>query len=423
MAHKGATQQQNSGRRRGESTASSMRQRTPAGRTAGIERGIWATLALSAAIALVQIYLHAQLTATHGSYTSFCNVNSAVNCDAVLMSTYGKLLGIPVAAWGFLSYLLLAILLFRRGRTVGSARSRTTVLALGLALWNLAVSVYMAAISTFVIGILCLLCAGMYVVVVATTVLVWKLAQVDLAAGGESLFTSQRVLTGGGAILAGIVAITALQLAARPVSGATMTSAEVKTRDPEFYEWYTTRPITKDLPANVHIKGPADAPLTIIEFSDFECPACGIAFRDLHDLSNRHPDLVRIVFHHFPLDSDCNPNVPTRMHPFACQAAIASECAARAGKFWEYHDLLFGAQNHLGREDLVKKAVGLGIPADTFTACLDDPAVRALVVNDASAGAKLGVKSTPTMVINGRTVEGALERSRYEYVIALERRN
>jgi len=181
--------------------------------------------------------------------------------------------------------------------------------------------------------------------------------------------------------------------------------------------------LTKDLPIATHSKGPADAPLTIIEFSDFECPACAMAFRDLHDLANQHPELVRLVFHHFPLDSECNPNVPTRRHRSACQAAIAAECAARAGKFWEYHDLLFGAQDRLGRDDLIAKATELGIPQETFVACLDDPTARAHVLADAGAGAKLGVKSTPTFIINGRIVEGAIERRRYEYVIAIERRS
>jgi protein-disulfide isomerase len=111
------------------------------------------------------------------------------------------------------------------------------------------------------------------------------------------------------------------------------------------------------------------------------------------------------------------------MHKSACLAAIASECAARAGKFWEYHDLLFGAQDQLAREQLIAKAERLGIAKDVFTACLDDPSARSLVLSDTGAGAKIGVKSTPTLVINGRTVEGALERSRYEYLIALERRS
>ncbi|MCC6766505.1 MAG: thioredoxin domain-containing protein [Deltaproteobacteria bacterium] len=423
MAHKGATQQRNSGRRRGGPTPAPTRLRIPAARTGGLERALWILTGLSAAIALIQLYLHAQLAATHGSYTSFCNVNAAVNCDAVLMSPYSVLLGVPMAAWGFLSYVTLAVLLYRRGQAVGDARSHASLLTLGLALWNVAVSVYMAGISTFAIGAFCLLCAAMYLLVIATAVLVWRLVRVDLARSARPVLTSRRALGGVGIILAGIAVIAALHFAARPISGATMTADDVKARDREFFDWYTTLPVTTDLPPSTHAKGPESAPLTIIEFSDFECPACAMAFRDLHELAARHPDRVRIVFHHFPLDADCNPNVTTRMHRSACQAAIAAECAARSGKFWEYHDLLFRGQDKLGRDDLVAKAVGLGIPAEQFTACLDDPAARSRVLADANAGGRLGVKSTPTLVINGRKVEGALERSRYEYVIALERRD
>lgn len=421
MAHKAATQQQNSGRRRGETGAPPARPRTPPARTDGIIRALWIVLGLSAAVALFQLYIHSQLAATHGSYTSFCNVNTTVNCDAVLMSPYAVLLGVPMAAWGLGSYLLLAFLLYRRGSAVGSARTQASLLVLGLALWNVGVSLYMAGVSALVLGHLCLLCMGTYLLVGAAAVLAWMLARIDLSASGQAVLTSQRALTSGGAILAGVATIAALQLAARPISGATMTPEDVKAMDPEFYDWFTTRPVTKDLPAATHSKGPADAALTIMEFSDFECPACAMAFRDLHDLANQHPELVRIVFHHFPLDADCNPHVTTRMHQSACQAAVGAECAAQAGKFWEYHDRLFEAQDRLGRDELITKAVELGIARETFVACLDDPAMRARITSDANAGAKLGVKSTPTLVINGRTIEGALDRSRYQYVIALER--
>jgi protein-disulfide isomerase len=423
MAGKRATQQQNSARRRGEAVTTAPRQRAAAARTDGIERALWITLALSAAVAIAQLWVHSQLVATHGTYTSFCNVNSTVNCDAVLMSAYGTLFGVPVSVWALASYAVLAILLYRRRGAVGAARTQSSSLLLGLALWNAVFSVYMAGLSVFAVGAVCLLCSATYVVVVTTAVLAWRLAAADHAASGERILGSRHALVAGAVIALALGGVAAAQFASRPVSALDLTAADVQSRDPEFYEWYKSRPITKDLPAATHIRGPADAPLTIVEFSDFECPACAMAFRDLHDLVRQHPDLVRLVFHHFPLDSECNPHVPTRMHKSACLAAIASECAARAGKFWEYHDLLFGAQDQLAREQLIAKAERLGIPRESFVACLDDPAARSLVLSDTGAGAKLGVKSTPTLVINGRTVEGALERSRYEYLIALERRS
>jgi len=423
MAHKGATQQQNSGRRRGEAATGPSRPRAQPILTTGIERALWIAITLSAATALTQLYIHAQLAATRGAYTSFCHVNSTVDCDAVLMSSYGTLFGLPVAGWALLSYVTLAFLLYRRGKAVGPARSQASLLLLGLALWNASFSLYMAGLATLAIGALCLLCAVTYVLVAVTAILAWRLAQVDVGASGQSVLTSQRALMAAAVIAVGVAAIAAVQFSSRPVSGATLTAADVQARDPQFYEWYNKLPVTKDLPAEMHSKGPADAPLTIVEFSDFECPACAMAFRDLHDFVRQHPELVRLVFHHFPLDSECNPNVPKRMHRSACQAAIASECAARAGKFWEYHDLLFGGQNRLDRDDLIAQAVGLGIPQDAFVECLDDPAARSRVLADTGAGSKLGVKSTPTLVINGRVVEGALERTRYEYIIALERRS
>jgi protein-disulfide isomerase len=169
------------------------------------------------------------------------------------------------------------------------------------------------------------------------------------------------------------------------------------------------------------VRGADDAPITIVEFSDFECAYCGKAFRDVRDVERRHGN-VRVVFHHFPLDPDCNAHVPSPVHQSACQAAIAAECAARFGRFWEYHDRLFGNQERLGRDDLIATAVDLGIDRDAFTTCLADPAARQRVVADADAGARLGVKSTPTLFINGRVVEGALDRPAYEWVLAMERR-
>lgn len=318
MAHKGATQQQNSGRRRGETGPPSGRPRAQPILTSTIERALWVVLAVSATVALVQLYIRAQLAATRGSYTSFCNVSSTVNCDAVLMSAYGTLLGMPVAAWGLLSYLALGILLYRRRKAVGAARAQLSLLLLGLALWNAGFALYMAGLSAFAIGAFCLLCAGTYLAVAVTAVLAWRLAQADVGARGQTLLTSRRALTAAAVIAIGLVAVAATQRATRPISGTTMTAADVQARDPEFYDWYTRKPVTKDLPVATHSKGPVDAPLTIIEFSDFECPACAMAFRDLHDLANEHPELVRVVFHHFPLDSECNPNVSTRMHRSAC---------------------------------------------------------------------------------------------------------
>lgn len=420
MARKGATQRNDLGRRSGDIAAAAERR---ARAIASLEWAILATLGLAAALGLATLYVHTMLRVTAGAYTSFCNVSEQVNCDAVLTSRYGALLGVPVGAWALVTYAALGFLVVWRRQASGPARARATLLLVGLAVWSLVFSLYMAAVALLAVRAFCLLCAGMYVLNVLLAVLAWHLARAESAAGAAPLLTARRAAFGTAAIAAALAAVGGAQLGTTSVGATRLTPEEVRARDPEFYQWYTTRPVVSGLPAGAHVKGPADAPISIVEFSDFECAYCAKAFRDLREIERQYPGAVRITFHHFPLDSGCNPHVTAPMHRSACLAAIAAECAARFGRFWEYHDRLFGAQDRLGRDDLTLTAADLGIDRAAFTACLDDPATRARVLEDIAAGAAVGVKSTPTLFINGRTVEGALERTAYEYVIAMERKS
>src|SRR5689334_24872225 len=127
MARKGA-QRSDPGRRPGSPMAAPGTRRAPA----TLERGYALALALAIAFSLTILWVHAQLTATQGTYTSFCNVGTRVNCDAVLGSSYGTLLGLPVALWALLTYLALSALLVVRARTDGPARARATTGLLGL---------------------------------------------------------------------------------------------------------------------------------------------------------------------------------------------------------------------------------------------------------------------------------------------------
>src|SRR5262249_54614140 len=158
-----------------------------------------------------------------------------------------------------------------------------------------------------------------------------------------------------------------------------------------------------------HVKGNADAPVTIVEFSDFECPACGHAFGDLRELIRSRPD-VKLIFRHFPLDSRCNPGMQQQLHPDACPAAAAAECAGRLGRFWEYHDMLFEHQRPPARDSLFRSARAVALDTPASRACLDDPATMDGIAADVAAGTRLGVESTPTIFINGRRVQGALDR-------------
>ncbi len=145
-------------------------------------------------------------------------------------------------------------------------------------------------------------------------------------------------------------------------------------------------------------RGPADAPVTIIVFSDFECPYCVSLNTTLTKVMAEDAGKVRIVFRHFPLD---------QIHPRAGKAAEASFCAEEQGKFWEMHDELFKDRSKLAVEDLKKKAEIIGLDAGRFDSCLSSGKYAARVKADSEAGRAAGVGSTPTMFINGRPLIGA----------------
>jgi protein-disulfide isomerase/Skp family chaperone for outer membrane proteins len=144
-------------------------------------------------------------------------------------------------------------------------------------------------------------------------------------------------------------------------------------------------------------RGPANAPVTIVEFSDFECPYCGGLFPTLKQVEKNYPQQVRIVYRQFPL---------ANIHPHAQKAAEASLCANEQQKFWEFHDSMFGNQRELSVADLKQRAADLKLDTQAFNQCLDSGRHAAAIQLDIQEGARNGVTGTPAMFINGRFLSG-----------------
>ena len=146
-------------------------------------------------------------------------------------------------------------------------------------------------------------------------------------------------------------------------------------------------------PERDHARGPAKAPVTLVEYGDFQCPYCGEAYPVVNDLIERFGDQLRFVFRHMPLPD---------LHPRAPFAAEAAEAAGAQGRFWEMHDRLFEHQLELGDDDLRGHAETVGVPdAARFDAELRDRAHEARVAEDHESGARSGVPSTPRFFVNG----------------------
>jgi protein-disulfide isomerase len=158
-------------------------------------------------------------------------------------------------------------------------------------------------------------------------------------------------------------------------------------------------------------RGPATAPITIVEWSDFECPFCRRAVPVVDELLALYGERVRIVYRHFPLE---------KIHPRARGAAAAAVCAEAQGRFWEYHDRLFAGDAALDAPALAGHAAQLGLDRAAFDACLADPATQARIDADAEAGRQAGISGTPAFFVNGIHLSGARPLEDFRRVIDAE---
>ncbi len=150
-----------------------------------------------------------------------------------------------------------------------------------------------------------------------------------------------------------------------------------------------------------------DAPITMVEFGDFQCPFCRASENSVKEVRAKYGDKVRLVYMDFPLG----------IHPHAMDAANAARCAGEQDKFWQYHDAMFADQAKLAPADLKASAAKLGLDAKKFDACLDKAKYEPQIHQDMAEGTKLGVTGTPTFFINGREISGAQPAQKFEDLI------
>ena len=182
------------------------------------------------------------------------------------------------------------------------------------------------------------------------------------------------------------------------INGETIDATDTTTDTTETYEIDTTgQPFI----------GNEDAKVTIIEFSDFQCPYCEKGYTTMKEVLANYPDDVKIVFMNFPLS----------FHDNAQKAAEASECAFAQGKFEEYHNMLFENQGALSVDDLKQYAVDLGLDTNEFNTCLDDGEMTDEVESDTAIGSANGVTGTPAFFINGEKIVGARPYADFETAI------
>jgi protein-disulfide isomerase len=149
--------------------------------------------------------------------------------------------------------------------------------------------------------------------------------------------------------------------------------------------------------ADDHVRGPADAPVTVLEYGDYECPFCRGAARDVSRMLDSHPGLIRFVFRNFPIP---------QLHPHAEQAAEAAEAAAAQGRFWDMYELLLTPSSTLDLASLLDCAARLDLDLDRFREEVTGSAHAARIERDVTEGIRNGVNATPKFYVNGERIDG-----------------
>lgn len=315
-------------------------------------------------------------------------------CDTVRASQYAHLFGLPMPIFGLAFYAILALLmLVAAGMPQHSARiwRLLPILLAGGVLF----SGWLTGLEAFVIHAWCEWCVTQAIAVsvafLLTLTIVLKPGETPTplgrAQGWDIPQFRARLAVLAVAIIVGVPALLLAIRHEKSLDEQPGPAPQVVMGSPTLI-----RP-------DSHEAGPANAPLTIVEFGDFECPLCGASEKTNRAIREQYGKQVRFVFRQFPLEN---------VHQFAFQAAKASECAGQQGKFWPMVEELYGNQSDLSAPALKKYGAEEGLDTAKFDACLEDPAVTARIRQDIADGLALGVRGTPTFFLNGKKIVGGL---------------
>ena len=348
-----------------------------------------------------------------GRGTDVCLAMLGVGCDAVLVSPASFHFGLPLAGWGLIYYATLAVLLLL-GKFLGEAFAfEAHFSAFLLSLPASLISLGLAGMMLTGHAPFCSFCALAHLINLALVYSLYRLTGRPvsqliqaLAAGGSYLLTGKtadRVQARWKLLGLFAVALFAVVLYQRILIIAPPRELLI---NPQQLLAAFEKNAKQDIPVGNGdpILGPANAPVQIVVFSDFQCPACRRYAPELHTLAEQYGKKLQVVFKHYPLNNACNPAMKGDLHPRACEAAYAAEAARKQGKFWPLHDKLFATDLQKETNSFNSLAQASGLDLQRFEADLLEESTKAKVRSDIELAARLEVHATPTLFLNRRPV-------------------
>jgi protein-disulfide isomerase/rhodanese-related sulfurtransferase len=320
-------------------------------------------------------------------------------CDAVRASPFAYPRGIPLPIFGVAMYVTLALLFVFAPLVGGRLAPRGRQAAAGISGLGFLFSLYLSGIEAFVLHAWCTWC----VISALSVTLIFGLAAWDVmrpqpdpepTVGRQLLQQNFTVCLA--AVVIGVPGFVYVSHHQAPPPAPPTTNVALAER--------LVRP-------DSHVAGNPQAAVTVVEWGDFQCPACGMAEGVAREIRQKYASQVRFVFRQFPLE---------RIHSHALKAAEASECAAEQGRFWEMVEKLYGGDRDLSDGALVRDARELGLDVGRYEGCLDSGATTARIHRDFEDGRALGVRATPTFFVGDQRFEGPLRMDQFEHLLERE---
>jgi protein-disulfide isomerase/uncharacterized membrane protein len=371
----------------------------------------WSATAVAFVGVLLSLYSikHHNDYRANGHTEAFCNISSDVSCDAVAASKYSEIAGVPLGVLGagyFLAMLILSATV-ARGHKTRSDHEPAWFVLVGFGIVS---SLVLGWISIGVIGKLCVVCLATYACTLAQAAIAFLL----LKDGDQRDFSFKKTTNG----LVTSILTVALSIVAfnflKPASELPPELQDVAGKHDNLRPPGSQIP-AKEIPVNRtqysgagedYRLGRDDAKVTLVEFADYQCPACADAKTVIDELHKVMGDRVLIVFKNYPLSNQCNRQMQSNMHQYSCDIARLARCAGQSGKFWEFHRKAFDDQKNASLEQAKIWGKGVGMSDSQMDACLKSDEILAKIQDDVDLGDRVGVDGTPTIFINGQKYTG-----------------
>jgi uncharacterized membrane protein len=325
-----------------------------------------------------------------GGASTLCNISNFFNCDAATYSKISNLAGIPISFFGIIVGLLFLFTSLMPSENLEKTSSAVSK-------YNFIGCVALFIFSIGALGSLCPFCTLYYVLSGLAFFLLWK-------KGINSWAPDLKVAAGWGILLVAGSVVMYQTTKGKEDYNSKMSTSIIQ----QFRALPSAGEPDMESPYKIHMATEkfADAPIRITVFSDFQCPFCKVVAEQIPELVRRYPKQINVQYMFYPLDAKCNSNVKARMHESACDAAMIAACDP--AKFAEVHDEIFANQDKLGQGALVDIAKSHGL-----VGCTEKPEIKNKVIETINQGTKYNLKSTPTIIINGKKVEGTIPNRQF----------